>query len=470
MVATFTARRSSPELVTPARPTPRETKLLSDLDDQWTLRYYETVVGFFRVCPKMAGGLPGGDNIAAKVIKAAVAEALVYYYPVAGRLRADLVPGANNKLAVACTAEGVAFVEATADVRLEELGEPLLPPYPCVEEFLGDAGDTRHILDKPLLFLQVTQLKCGGFVIGLHMCHCIFDAFGLLQFIKTIAGFAGGEPIPSTMPVWGRESFFAARTPPSFTHVYPAYKPILDGSSAGDGDGDNDVMLATPPETMVMKYFSFGPKEISALRSLIPAHLTRSTTAFELLTAVMWRCRTSALGYEPDRRVRLMFTLNLRGRWWNREEAAVPLGYYGNAHLSPMVMATVGELARQPLADTVELMCRAKADTTRERVESMVDLLATWRERPASAFAMDRTYEVSDTKWVGGGGGALRCGVAEMVGGGTPFAGDLASKLISYHMKCKNENGEDSIVVSMLLPEPAMERFTKEMSFWLKSY
>lgn len=153
MVATFTARRSSPELVTPARPTPRETKLLSDLDDQWTLRYYETVVGFFRVSPKMAGGLPGGDNIAAKVIKAAVAEALVHYYPVAGRLRA-LVPG-GNKLAVDCTAEGVAFVEATADVRLEELGEPLLPPYPCVEEFLGDAGDTRDILDKPLLFLQV---------------------------------------------------------------------------------------------------------------------------------------------------------------------------------------------------------------------------------------------------------------------------------------------------------------------------
>ncbi|KAF0908494.1 hypothetical protein E2562_025456 [Oryza meyeriana var. granulata] len=457
---TFTARRSKPELVAPARPTPRETKVLSDLDDQWTLRYYETVVGFFRVCPKMAGlALAGGNNnIAAKVIKAAVAEALVYYYPVAGRLR-TLLPGVN-KLAVDCTAEGVVFVEATADVRLEELGEPLLPPYPCAEEFLGDAGDTRAILDKPLLFLQVTQLKCGGFVIGLHMCHCIFDAFGLLQFIKTIAGFAGGEPVPSTMPVWGRE-FFTARTPPSITHVYPAYKPILDGF---DRTGD-DVMLTTPPESMEMRYFSFGPKEISCLRSQVPSHLIKSTTSFELLTAVMWRCRTLALGYEPDQRVRLMFTLNLRGRW--NHGATVPLGYYGNAHFSPMVMATVDELARQPLADTVELMCTAKSKTIKECMESMVDLLASWREQPA--FPMDRTYEVSDTKWVGGGG-ALHCGVAEMVGGGTPFAGDLTSKLISYHMKCKNEDGEDSVVVSMLMPKPAMERFTKEMSFWLNSY
>uniref|UniRef100_A0A0D9WY54 Uncharacterized protein n=1 Tax=Leersia perrieri TaxID=77586 RepID=A0A0D9WY54_9ORYZ len=459
MVA-FTARRSEPELVAPARPTPRETKPLSDLDDQWTLRYYETVVGFFRVSSKMAGLLlSAGDNVAAKVIRAAVAEALVYYYPVAGRLR--ILPadcGGNNKLAVDCTAEGVVFVEATADVQLEELGEPLLPPYPCVEEFLGDAGDTRAILDKPLLFLQVTQLKCGGFVIGLHMCHCIFDAFGLLQFIKTIADLAGGEPVPSTTPVWGRE-FFAARTPPSLTHVYPAYKPILDSL---DRNKDDDVMLTTPPETMVMKYFNFGPKEIAILRSLIPPHLIKSTTTFELLTAVMWRCRTLALGYEPDQQVRLMFTLNLRGGW--NHEATIPQGYYGNAHFSPLVVVTVDELIRQPLADTVELMCRAKSNTTKECMESMVDLLASWREQPA--FPIERTYEVSDTKWVGGAG-ALRCGVAELVGGGTPFAGDLTSKLISYHMKCKDENGEDSIVVSMLLPKPAMEGFTKEMSFCL---
>uniref|UniRef100_J3KTX4 Uncharacterized protein n=1 Tax=Oryza brachyantha TaxID=4533 RepID=J3KTX4_ORYBR len=466
-MVTFTARRSEPELVAPARPTPRETKALSDLDDQWTLRYYETVVGFFRVSPRMAGGLSwaGGNNVAAMVIRAAVAEALVYYYPVAGRLRA-LRPG-GNKLAVDCTAEGVVFVEADADVRLEEFGQPLLPPYPCVEELLCDAGDTKAVVGKPLLLMQVTQLKCGGFVIGLHMCHCIFDAFGLLQFIKTIAGFAGGEPVPSTMPVWGRDhQLFTARTPPSVAHVYPAYKPILDGL---DRTGD-DVMLTTPPESMVMRYFRFGPEEISLLRGLIPPHLVRSTTSFELLTAVMWRCRTVALGYEPHHRVRLTFTLNLRGRLSSRDGAggaAVRRGYYGNAHFSPMAVATVGELTRRPLADTVELMSRAKGSTTSECMASMVDLLASWREQPA--FPVDRTYEVSDTKWAAGGG-ALRCGVAEMVGGGTPFAGDLTSKLISYHMQCKDENGEDMTVVSMLLPEPAMERFTKEMSFWLKSY
>uniref|UniRef100_M8BBT2 Taxadien-5-alpha-ol O-acetyltransferase n=2 Tax=Aegilops tauschii TaxID=37682 RepID=M8BBT2_AEGTA len=403
----------------------------------------------------------------------------------AGRLR-KLPDG--NKLVVDCTGEGVMFVEATADVRLEDLGQPLVPPYPCVEEFLGDAGNTRDVIGKPLLFLQlsrekgekvkrllgnsdygsfssgksfkkVTQLKCGGFVIGLHMCHCIADGFGILQFIKFIADLACGELIPTTLPVWKRD-IFTARIPPSVSHVYSAYKPFLLGLDCRG----NDVMLSTPPETMEVQYLFFGPKEIEILKSHVPGHLSKSTTTFELITAVMWRCRTLALGYESNQKVRVMFTLNARGRSINGESVAVPHGYYGNAHLSPVVEVTVDELSTKPLAHILELMRKVKMDTTKACVKSMVDLMALWREW--SPFCMDRTYEVSDTKWVGGN--TLQFGKAELVAAGTPHAGDFTSKLISYHTKCKNQDGEDSTVVSILLPKLAMEKFTKEMAIWLK--
>ena len=72
-MVTFTARRSEPELVRPARPTPVETKALSDLDDQWSLRFYESIVGFFRAPP---GEAPRPGKVA-RGIKAAVAAALV---------------------------------------------------------------------------------------------------------------------------------------------------------------------------------------------------------------------------------------------------------------------------------------------------------------------------------------------------------------------------------------------------------
>jgi len=149
-MVSFKARRREPELVPPARPTPRETKALSDIDDQHALRYYETVIGFFRRCTDQNGAVDGPDN-PAQAVRAALAEALVYYYPVAGRLREE----AGGKLVVDCTAEGVVFVEADADVRLEEFGEPLLPPYPCLEELLCDPGDIKAVIGRPLLFMQV---------------------------------------------------------------------------------------------------------------------------------------------------------------------------------------------------------------------------------------------------------------------------------------------------------------------------
>nr|CAB3455922.1 unnamed protein product [Digitaria exilis] len=108
-----TVSRQEPELVGPARPTPRETKRLSDIDDQQGLRLHVPLVLFYR--RRVAGG--HGDDPAA-VVRRALGEALVPYHPLAGRLRE--VEG--RKLVVDCTGEGVLFVEADADF-LSAVGE-----------------------------------------------------------------------------------------------------------------------------------------------------------------------------------------------------------------------------------------------------------------------------------------------------------------------------------------------------------
>ncbi|EMS66480.1 Omega-hydroxypalmitate O-feruloyl transferase [Triticum urartu] len=399
--------------------------------------------------------LPGRPDDPVKAIRAALREALVYYYPIAGRLRED---GAG-RLVVDCTAEGVVFVEAYVDARLEEFGEPLLPPYPCVEELLCPVGETRAVVGKPLLFMQVTRLKCGGFVLGFHICHNLADGFGMAQFIKAVSDIARGEAAPTILPVWERELLTSrSLLPRPITRLYPAHEPPANGS----GSAARDMMLSVPPQSMVAKYFLFGPREVSALRGRIPAgHPARSATIFELVTAVMWRGRTVALGYEPGQRVRLITTMNARGRWNNH--TPIPWGYYGNAHVSPIAEAVVGELRAQPLADTVELVRETKRGMTKERMESMVEAVALLREWPPST--MDRIYEVSDVRWMAVN--VLDFGWADLAGGGIPLAGDLTSKLGSDHMWCRNENGEVSTVVSMLLPRAAMDRFTEEIAVWL---
>ena len=292
------------------------------------------------------------------------------------------------------------------------------------------------------------------------MCHNIADGFGMIQFMMTVAELTVGEASPSLLPVWKRELLSTAHISPSpTTYPNPAYQPLLNSL---DFTSD-DLMLSTPPHRMIAEYFVFGHREVATLRSHLPGYLADSATSFELLTAAMWRCRTIALGYESSQRVRLMITMNARGRW-NRH-TLIPWGYYGNAHFSPIAELTVDELCGQTLAGTVELVRKTKLSVTKECMGSMVDTTAYIRQYWPS-LTMDRTYEVSDTRWIAAGNG-LQLGWAEYVGGGIPLAGDLTSKLGSHHMRCKNEDGEDSTVVSLLLPRPAMERFKKEMDVWL---
>ncbi|PQM40625.1 methanol O-anthraniloyltransferase-like [Prunus yedoensis var. nudiflora] len=142
----FPVNRFGPELITPAKPTPIETKQLSDIDEQDGLWFHFPVIMSYKNNPSMKG------NDAVVVIREALSRALVYYYPLAGRLR----EGPNRKLMVECNAEGVLFIEANADVTLEQLGDRILPPCPVLEEFLFNPLGSEGILGCPLLLVQVS--------------------------------------------------------------------------------------------------------------------------------------------------------------------------------------------------------------------------------------------------------------------------------------------------------------------------
>ncbi|XP_052139330.1 spermidine hydroxycinnamoyltransferase 2-like [Oryza glaberrima] len=311
-------RRGNPELVTPARATPCKTKLLSDLDDHWDLRYLQPALRFFRVVDSDCRPARPGD-----AIRAALAEALVYYYPIAGRLR-ELPKG--HKLAVECTGEGVVFVEAEAEATLEDFGDPPMPTFCNAEGFLCDVGDARVIIGRPLFYMQITHLKCGGFVLGTHICHCIADAFGTFQFLKAIFDIARGEAKPTMLPVWKRELFVGTSLPP---HIKEEQEKFFDELESATCD---DIMVTMPTENMVSEYFILSQRDMVALRRHVPLNLTKTVTSFELLTAVTWRSRTVALGYKPCHIVHLMINVNACGRW-----KKLPSGYYGNGLMCSVI-------------------------------------------------------------------------------------------------------------------------------------
>ncbi|KAM7475061.1 hypothetical protein LguiB_022304 [Lonicera macranthoides] len=433
----FTVRRHEPELIAPSKPTPHEFKLLSDFDDQHTLRFQIPVIIFYPSNRENVNSDP------VKVIKHALAEALVFYYPFAGRLREV----SGGKLVVDCTGEGVLFIEADADVRIEQFGEALHPPFPCVEELIYNVPGSDGILNSPLLLIQVTRLLCGGFIFALRLNHTMTDGPGLVQFMMAIGEIARGARTLSVQPVWQRE-LLNARDPPHVTCTHHEYDEVADTK-------DTNASLLVDVDR---RSFTFGPTELLALRKFVPKHLSKCST-FDILTACLWRCRTIALQLDPDEEVRFLCLVNAR----RRLDIPLPAGYYGNAFVFPAAISTVKKLSQNSLGYAMELVMKAKSSVTNEYVRSVADLMVT-RGRPP--VHITGSWLVSDNTRAGYRDVDFGWGKAVYGGLAMGQVGDVPG-FINFYMEFRNNKGENAVVVPICLPAAAMERFVKVLGSML---
>nr|XP_043611354.1 benzyl alcohol O-benzoyltransferase-like [Erigeron canadensis] len=434
---TFTVRRHAPELIVPAKPTPRELKPLSDIDDQESLRFQIPIIHFYRGDPKMENKNP------ASVIREALAKVLVFYYPFAGRLK----EGPARKLMVDCNGQGVLFIEAEADVTLKQFGDALQPPFPFMEELLYDVPGSSDVLASPLLLIQVTRLLCGGFIFAIRLNHTMSDAQGLVQFLTALGEMAHGKPTPTTMPVWQRELLFA-REPPRVTCTHHEYE---------QEDADTKFTI-TPQENdqMTQRSFFFGSAEVSALRRLLPLHL-KGCSKFEVLTASIWRCRTIALEPGPEDKMRMMCIVNARKKF----NPALPLGYYGNAFSYPAAISTARDLCNKPLSYALELVMKAKAEVTEEYMRSVADLMVL-KGRPHFTN-IAQSYIVSDVTKAGFSEVDFGWGKPTFAGPTKGGMGDLPH-VVSFYVSFVNSMGDSGVVVPICLPSVAMEKFSKELN------
>ncbi|GFZ08604.1 acetyl CoA:(Z)-3-hexen-1-ol acetyltransferase [Actinidia rufa] len=424
----FTVSRKEPTLVPPSKSTPRELKQLSDIDDQEGFRFQVPVIMFYKRKLSMEGEDP------VKVIREALAEALVFYYPFAGRL----IEGPNRKLVVDCTSEGVLFIEADADIEVNQLIGDTIDPGTYLDELLHDVPGSEGIVGCPLLLIQVTRFRCGGWAFAIRLNHTMSDTLGLVQFLTTIAEFTRvAEDAPSVPPVWQRE-FLAARQPPFIPFQHHEYEQLIDTIP-----DDNK-------KSMIHKSFFFGLKEIRAIRSHLPPHHRSTSSTFDVLTACLWRCRTCALGLDPQKTVRISCAANGRGK----HDLHVPRGYYGNVSAFPAIVLRVGMISTSSLEYAVEGVKKAKAIMTGEYLRSVADLMVT-KGRPL--YTVAGNYIVSDMTRVGLD--TIDFGWGKPVYGGPA----RAFPLISFYGRFKDNKGEDGTVVLICLPEAAMERFQEEL-------
>lgn len=127
-----------PVMISPSAPTPKHSLYLSNLDDQKFLRFSIKYLYLFK------------KSLNLDMLKTSLGRVLVYYYPLAGRLRSV----DDHKLEVDCNGEGALFAEAFTDATAQQLLESSKTPNKSWKKFLYKV-EAHTFVDVPPLVVQV---------------------------------------------------------------------------------------------------------------------------------------------------------------------------------------------------------------------------------------------------------------------------------------------------------------------------
>lgn len=346
-----------PIMVAPAEGTPSEVLYLSNIDNQLLTRFTCQTLHVY-------GSSPTNHADPVHVILHALSKALVYYYPLAGRLRIT----ADGRLEVRCTGEGAVFVEGTANCSLEEVGY-LAQLTPCLKQLLYEYPTTYEHHDIPPLVIQVTRFLCGGFVLGLALSHSMADGLGFSQFLNALADLARGAPLLSVTPEWKRE-ILKPRNPPTVIYDHKEFACISPGRST--------LTDVTPTGDRVACSILITSHSLNKLKENVLAGAMKSgdtqyvyCSRFEALAAFLWKARVKALKIPFDEEVRLLFAVNMRKMY----KPPLPEGFYGNAISCACVAVSAKVVHEAALWDLVRMMKEEKARLTDEYLRSAIDFL-----------------------------------------------------------------------------------------------
>ncbi|KAL8552207.1 hypothetical protein ACS0TY_001050 [Phlomoides rotata] len=336
-------------VIVPPEPTPNHILQLSALDSQLFLRFTSEVLLVYQPC----NGVDRATII--DNVKSGLGQALVPYYPLAGRVRAR---ADGSGLEVDCRGQGALFIEAVSNSTVPEFeGAP--KQIDQWRKFLS--LEVVDVLEgAPAFVLQLTWLSDGGVVLAVGSNHPICDGAGLGEFLNSFGEFAQGKlGLDKPKPIWSR-------------HLLD---PVLSGSTRGDslsrhpeyGSVADLCGFATRcvREPLIPTSIVFDKNKIGELKKLAET----TPTSFEVVSAHIWRCWVRALNLPSNQEVKLVFSMNIR----NRVNPSLPSGYYGNAFVFGCAVSSVGDLIEKGLGYAAELVKKAKERVGDEYVREVVD-------------------------------------------------------------------------------------------------
>ncbi|MED6187297.1 hypothetical protein PIB30_075112 [Stylosanthes scabra] len=373
--ATLLLEMKDVEIIKPSKPTPSCILSLSSIDNNPQLNILCHIIYAYQA---NLDDDPKGQLLSdpSYVIKQGLSKALVYYYPLAGKI---ITNGGDGRLGINCNSadDGVPFLEANANCELSSLNYLEGIDVPTAQKLAFDYDDNHSLLhhhhddqtsQHPLVF-KVTKFLCGGFTIGMGLSHAVCDGFGASQFFRAVAELASGKSEPSLKPVWERERLIGT------VLKHPLKFPIDKTSMA--------VSPFWPSNELSHECFHFNGESIKRLKMELMKESSdnnngkESFTTLEALGAYVWRSKARAMELSSDGKTLLCLAVGVR----HLLDPPLPEGYYGNAFVNSNLVLTVKELNEKPLSEVVKLIKESKKQPCNmEYIRSNINMLETMRK------------------------------------------------------------------------------------------
>lgn len=219
---------------------------------------------------------------------------------------------------------------------------------------------------------QVTQFKCGGFTVGIKFNHTIFDGIGAAQFIKAVSEKARGLVEPTIKPIWCRDLIPSPLNPTNQPRTSATFK--FERHVA-------DVSLIC----------------INQLKQKFMIETGRKCSAFEVVAAMIWQCRTRAIKLDPHVEATLRFPANVRQAIKQFVTQAAD-GYYGNCIHHVIIQAPSEQIADGPLTEIIRLIQEAKRGLPEKFLRWMDGDSSEDPPEPAQAYSL---LDLSDWRRLG---------------------------------------------------------------------
>ncbi|GJY73988.1 shikimate O-hydroxycinnamoyltransferase-like protein [Tanacetum coccineum] len=310
-------------------------------------------------CYKKKDDASMSSETVVNTLKKSLAGVLSTFYPLAG----EIVPNRLGEPEVLCNNNGVEFVYAHADVELKAID--FHHPDDTVK------GKLVPKINRGLLAVQVTELKCGAIIVSCSFDHRIADGVSLNMFLVSWAEFAQFKQI-SSIPSF-RPSILSPRRPPSYDTTFDnMYLPI---SSLPSSPSCEDQLHS--------RIYYIRAESINHLQTEASSKETR-ISKLQSFTAYVWKL----LAHDVNKTSRMGVIVSgrkfLRGN--SENETSMLENHFGNILSIPYDEASNHDLQAMPLNEVANKVNTFVTKATKEEhFRGLIDWVELHRPEPAVA-------------------------------------------------------------------------------------